>query len=170
MSFFSYASGVNINGGTFYSSARDVNIQNSVQLAIENESQALVYADGPEVHGHHGAQNVIEDRRFAGPQRSGGYAPRTERFLRTVVDISARRGIASRSDPHEYGFLHVMHAMTPGGAIDSPTFPTSTHPTPGLSPEREKCFKPSKLRQQMLLHGHTKRLPIFTAGPLLGAA
>ena len=81
MSFFSHASGVNINGGTFYSSARDVNIQNNVQLAIENESQAfeyaLEYAGAPDASA---AQNVIEDRQFAGPQRSGGYASGTERF------------------------------------------------------------------------------------------
>ncbi|KAJ6548413.1 hypothetical protein B0H19DRAFT_1378917 [Mycena capillaripes] len=38
MSFFSRASGVNILGGTFYSAALDVNIQNDLQLTIQEDT------------------------------------------------------------------------------------------------------------------------------------
>ncbi|KAJ6483446.1 hypothetical protein DFH09DRAFT_405122 [Mycena vulgaris] len=84
MSFFSGASGVNILGGTFYSSARDVNIQNNTQFAIEEDAPHALLA-GPSAHGEEGTP---QDRSLSGPERHGPYSTRTDRFL--PYDISAR--------------------------------------------------------------------------------
>jgi hypothetical protein len=81
MSFFNTASGVNILGGTFYSATQDINIQNNLQLAIqEDESHRLVGVGAAAAQDQDGAQAMIEDRQFTGPQRSGGYRQGAERF------------------------------------------------------------------------------------------
>ncbi|KAJ7637486.1 hypothetical protein B0H17DRAFT_496110 [Mycena rosella] len=79
MSFFSDASGVNITGGTFYSAARDVNIQNDLQLAMQDTSQTLICVGAP-VHGRDGFQTGIEDRPLSGLENNRRYAPDTERL------------------------------------------------------------------------------------------
>ncbi|KAJ7687585.1 hypothetical protein B0H17DRAFT_681977 [Mycena rosella] len=66
MSFFSNASGVNINGGTFYSASQGINIQNNLQLAIqEGESHSLVGVGARAVHGQDASQTAIEDGSFS---------------------------------------------------------------------------------------------------------
>jgi hypothetical protein len=81
MSFFSNASGVNILGGTFYSAAQGINIQNNLQLAIQgDESHRLVGVGAAAAQDQEEAQTMIEDRLFTGPQRSGGYRQEAERF------------------------------------------------------------------------------------------
>ncbi|KAJ7041308.1 hypothetical protein C8F04DRAFT_156397 [Mycena alexandri] len=117
MSFFSNASGVNILGGNFYSAAQGINIQNNLQLAIEeDESHRLVGvgAAAAQPEGQDGAQAMIENRPFAGPQSSGGYAPETEWSSPYAVSEMLRRNIALRN-----GFLPPTHAIMPGGAIHS---------------------------------------------------